>query len=153
MAIPLTALIAGLGAAKIAAISSQQIPAYEKGTENHKGGLMLVNDEKGSNYKETVITPDGKVFKPQGRNVLMNAPKGTKVKTAEWTENLNNILLSNGINGVSQNNTTINPIVNVETKDNYHFEVNESGFKTFIKRGQAKTEILNGRFRQQKRNY
>ena len=114
---------------------------------------MLVNDAKGSNYKETIITPDGKVFKPQGRNVLMNSPKGTKVKTAEWTDNLKNILLSNGINGVSQSNTTINPIVNVETKDNYHFEVNEAGFKTFIKRGQAKTEILNGRFRQQKRNY
>lgn len=153
MAIPLTALIAGLGAAQIAAISSQQIPAYEKGTEHHKGGLMLVNDAKGSNYKETIITPNGKVFKPQVRNVLMNAPKGTKVKTAEWTENLNNILLSNGINGVNQSNTVINPIVNVETKDNYHFEVNEGGFKTFIKRGQAKTEILNGRFRQQKRNY
>lgn len=148
--IPLSLIIAGIGAANLALTASQPIPAFEKGGV-HDGGLMLVNDGKGSNYRETIVTPDGKVVKPQGKNVVMNAPKGTQIFTHDqWQDRLNNLLLSNGIEQ-SNSRTEVNPIINVETKDNYHFEVNEKGFKTFVTRGQAKTEILNARFRQQKR--
>ena len=148
--IPLAVLVGAIGAAQLAITASQPIPAFEKGGI-HDGGLMLVNDGKGANYKETIVTPDGKVMKPQGKNVVMNAPKGTQIFTHDqWQERLNNLLLSNGIEQ-SNSRTEVNPIINVETKDNYHFEVNEKGFKTFVTRGQAKTEILNARFRQQKR--
>ena len=148
--IPLAALIGAIGAAQLTLTASQPIPAFEKGG-THDGGLMLVNDGKGANYRETIVTPDGKVMKPQGKNVVMNAPKGTQIFTHEqWQDKLNNLLLSNGIEQ-SKGTTEVNPIINVETKDNYHFEVNEKGFKTFVTRGQAKTEILNARFRQQKR--
>lgn len=148
--VPLSIIIGAIGAAQLALTASQPIPAFEKGGV-HDGGLMLVNDGKGSNYRETIVTPDGKVMKPQGKNVVMNAPKGTQIFTHEqWQNKLNNLLLSNGIEQ-SKSTTEVNPIINVETKDNYHFEVNEKGFKTFVTRGQAKTEILNARFRQQKR--
>lgn len=148
--IPLSLIIAGIGAANLALTASQPIPAFEKGGV-HEGGLMLVNDGKGANYRETIVTPDGKVMKPKGKNVVMNAPKGTQIFTHDqWQDRLNNLLLSNGIEQ-SKSTTEVNPIINVETKDNYHFEVNEKGFKTFVTRGQAKTEILNARFRQQKR--
>lgn len=148
--IPLAILIGAIGAAQLALTASQPIPAFEKGGV-HDGGLMLVNDGKGSNYRETIVTPDGKVMKPQGKNVVMNAPKGTQIFTHDqWQDRLNNLLLSNGIEQ-SKGTTEVKPIINVETKDNYHFEVNEKGFKTFVTRGQAKTEILNARFRQQKR--
>lgn len=148
--IPLAVLVGAIGAAQLAMTASQPIPAFAEGGQ-HEGGLMLVNDGKGSNYRETIVTPDGKVMKPQGKNVVMNAPKGTQIFTHDqWQDKLNNLLLSNGIEQ-SNSRTEINPIVNVETKDNYHFEVNEKGFKTFVTRGQARTEILNARFRQQKR--
>lgn len=97
--IPLSIIIGALGAAQIAFIAGQQIPAYAEGTDNHSGGLMLVNDAKGSNYREVIQTPDGSVYKPQGRNVLMNAPKGTKVhkSIADFESQLNGILMNNDI--------------------------------------------------------
>lgn len=96
--IPLSIIIGALGAAQIAFIAGQQIPAYKMGTDNHGGGLMMVNDASGSNYREMVQTPDGQSFIPQGRNVLMNAPKGTKVLTADKTmRELNEMLMTNDI--------------------------------------------------------
>lgn len=61
-----------------------EVPQYAKGTPNggHPGGPMMVNDGRGA---ETVITPNGQAFIPKGRNVVMNAPKGTHVLTAEET--------------------------------------------------------------------
>ncbi|EME3551283.1 tape measure protein [Enterococcus faecium] len=63
------------------------VPQYAKGTPNggHPGGPMMVNDGRGA---ETVITPDGRAFIPKGRNVVLNAPKGTHVLTAEETAQL-----------------------------------------------------------------
>lgn len=60
------------------------VPQYAKGTPNggHPGGLMMVNDGRGA---EAVITPNGRAFIPRGRNVVLNAPKGTHVLTAEET--------------------------------------------------------------------
>lgn len=96
--IPLALLVGAIGAAQLAVVASQQVPAYAEGTENHTGGPMLINDAKGSNYVETVQTPDGKLKQYKGRNVLVNAPKGTKVFTPEQFNNqLNTILMDNEI--------------------------------------------------------
>ncbi|TNW88185.1 tape measure protein [Enterococcus faecium] len=61
-----------------------KVPQYAKGTPNggHPGGPMMVNDGRGA---EAVITPNGQAFIPRGRNVVLNAPKGTHVLTAEET--------------------------------------------------------------------
>lgn len=61
-----------------------KVPQYAKGTPNggHPGGPMMVNDGRGA---EAVITPSGQAFIPRGRNVVLNAPKGTHVLTAEET--------------------------------------------------------------------
>lgn len=62
--------------------------AYATGTPDggHPiNGPMMVNDGRGA---ETVITPDGRAFIPKGRNVVLNAPKGTHVLTAEETAQL-----------------------------------------------------------------
>lgn len=144
----LAALVGVIGAAQIALISSQPIPAYAQGTDNHIGGAMLVNDGKGSNYQEKVITPDGKVITPKGRNVMMNAPKGTKVLTNEqWKNGLDNILTDNGISYNNDSQTANVPIINVETKDNYHFNIDERGINKTITRGAAKANIINSRLR------
>ncbi|EMW6198024.1 tape measure protein [Enterococcus faecium] len=85
---PVNAIIHGaswvlekLGADKL---EEWEVPQYAKGTPNggHPGGPMMVNDGRGA---EAVITPNGQAFIPQGRNVVLNAPKGTHVLTAEET--------------------------------------------------------------------
>lgn len=81
--LPLALILGGLGAAQIALVASQKIPQYFDGTDNHIGGMMIVNDGAGANFQEKVILPNGKEIIPEGRNVLMNAPKGTKVLTHE----------------------------------------------------------------------
>lgn len=69
-------------------LTEWDVPQYAKGTPNggHPvNGPMMVNDGRGA---ETVITPDGRAFIPKGRNVVLNAPKGTHVLTAEETAQL-----------------------------------------------------------------
>ncbi|EME7140721.1 tape measure protein [Enterococcus faecium] len=66
------------------ALQEWDVPQYATGTPNggHPGGPMMVNDGRGA---EAVITPNGQAFIPKGRNVVLNAPKGTHVLTAEET--------------------------------------------------------------------
>lgn len=102
--IPLSILIGALGAAQIAFIASQQIPAYATGTQDHIGGNMLVNDASGSNYREMIVEPNKAPYIPKGRNRVINAPKGTKVFTAHETkemQSLNKMLMSNDIAPIS----------------------------------------------------
>jgi len=100
--IALAALAVVTGAIQLAAVNAQQIPQYWEGGI-HTGGKMMVNDDphgrKGSNFREVVRTPDGKVFKPQGKNVIMNAPAGTEIfpNYQSWENNLNSMLYGNGI--------------------------------------------------------
>lgn len=67
------------------------VPQYKDGTKGHPGGLAMVNDAKGQNYQELIQTPDGNTFIPQGRNVLMNLPKGTAVLPGKETNKLLNV--------------------------------------------------------------
>lgn len=61
---------------------------YAKGTNYHKGGLALVNDQTGSKYKELVKLPNGNTFVPQERNTLLNLPRGSSVLKASQTAQL-----------------------------------------------------------------
>ena len=156
------AFVAAAGLAQVAMVSSQQIPEYFKGTDNHSGGLMLINDGKGSDYKEVVETPDGKLTQYEGRNVLTSAPKGTKVHTAkQWNEKLNSILMENSImpmsntstvayNGLSKAefNEGIGRLQNtIENKESFSIERDVRGERIYkIKQG-AKTELLNNRLK------
>jgi len=111
------ALIAGIAAVQISAISSQNVPSYWKGTENHPGGLMRVNDR--GLGKELVITPDGKKTIYGGKDVIVDAPKGTKVKTAAQTalmfdNGLNNILNERGISMNGGQSVTNNIAMDVD---------------------------------------
>ncbi|WP_267248445.1 phage tail tape measure protein [Streptococcus sp. Marseille-Q5986] len=65
---------------------------HAKGTDNHPGGLAMVNDQRGTLYKELVTLPDGTSFIPQGRNVTLPLPPGTKVMRAGKTRSLMNRL-------------------------------------------------------------
>ena len=99
------AIIGALGAAQIAVVAAQKIPQYFDGGV-HGGGLAMINDAGGSNYVETVVTPDGKVQQFKGRDVVTDLPKGTEIFTPEqWQQkeleymlNSRGIMLNNQVN-------------------------------------------------------
>lgn len=83
---PVNAIIGGanwvlekLGADKL---PEWDVPKYARGTDGHPGGPMMVNDGRGA---EAVISPNGNVMIPQGRNVTMWGAPGTHVIPAEET--------------------------------------------------------------------
>lgn len=61
---------------------------HANGTNYHPGGLAIVNDQRNSTYKEMVTLPNGQSFIPQGRDVLLPLPKGSKVLRADKTRRL-----------------------------------------------------------------
>ncbi len=102
-AIPLSILVGALGVAQIAMVSSQKIPQYFEGGV-HNGGLAMINDAGGSNYVETVVTPDGKAKQYSGRDVVTNLPSGTEIFTPEqWREKQLEMMLNEKGISMSQN--------------------------------------------------
>uniref|UniRef100_UPI0035E0BC6F hypothetical protein n=1 Tax=Enterococcus gallinarum TaxID=1353 RepID=UPI0035E0BC6F len=68
---------------------TEKISGHATGTNFHKGGHMMVNDQKGPLYKELIVEPDGNAYIPEGRNVIIpNAKRGTKVYTARQTKQM-----------------------------------------------------------------
>ena len=64
-----------------------QAPHFAKGT----GGIPrdtfgIVNDQKGSVYREMIVPPDGDPFIPEGRNIMLPLKKGTKIMPAGQTK-------------------------------------------------------------------
>jgi hypothetical protein len=147
---PLAIIMGAFGAAQLAMVAAQQFPAYAEGTDNHKGGLMLVNDGAGSNFQEKVILPSGKVIRPQGRNVLMDAPKGTKVLNHE--QQLFEMLQSNNISMSNPQYQGMTPdemdeilgkhFSNIKTQ-NTIFDKN--GFQSYVKNGNSITRSNSNR--------
>ena len=149
--VPLAAIMTAIGLAQIAAINAQEVPAFKDGGV-HDGGLMLVNDAKGSNFRETIKTPDGKIYQPKERNVIMNAPKGTEIFTPDqWQKNLDSMLMSNNISYAQPNinlsadfDKVGSKIVNaINNKQEYHQTFDRSGIKNYISNGHTQKEILN----------
>jgi SLT domain-containing protein len=65
-----------MGAAQIAMIASQSVPAYAKGTKDHSGGFARVGD---GGRPEMVILPSGEVWKTPAVDTFAYLPKGTEV--------------------------------------------------------------------------
>ncbi len=74
---------------------------FKDGTDYHDGGLAMVNDQRGTLYKEMVTLPDGSSFIPQGRNVILDLPRGSKVMRAGLTKNfMRELGIPNFVDGV-----------------------------------------------------
>ena len=72
-----------------AAIGGAAATFAADGTNFHKGGDMIVNDQPGPLYKEIVHEPGKDPYIPVGRNVLIpNAKRGTKVYKASRTKSI-----------------------------------------------------------------
>lgn len=110
-----------------------------EGTNFHKGGDMIVNDQPGPLYKEIVHEPGKDPYIPVGRNVLIpNAKRGTKVYKASRTKSIMQRLgipkYADGVgipedSALVRNLRSITPVaesssINVQTQDySQHFEV------------------------------
>jgi hypothetical protein len=148
-AIPMSIVVASLGAIQAGVVASQKVPQYFEGTDNHPGGLALINDGKGANYKETVVTPDGKVRQFSGRDVMIDAPAGTQVFTHDqWNNELNTMMREKGISMSnsfqSKSGLTYQEMDSIIAK---HFSkittqstvIDKNGFNTFVSSGTSKT--------------
>lgn len=80
-----------------------KVLGFAKGTDFHPGGLALVNDQKGPTYQELVTLPNGTSFIPQGRNVMLPLPRGSKVLPAGKTKQL----FPRYANGIGFENTRV----------------------------------------------
>lgn len=129
------AIIGALGAAQIAVVAAQKIPQYFDGGV-HGGGLAMINDAGGSNYVETVVTPDGKVQQFKGRDVVTDLPKGTEIFTPEqWaSKELEYMLNSRGV----MLNNQVNKGMTAEQMDMImakHFSKIQTNHTSFDKKG------------------
>lgn len=66
-------------------IDDWNVPQYAKGTDGHQGGIAMINDQKGNNYREMVTLPNGQSYVPKGRNLIAPLPQGTQVTPARQT--------------------------------------------------------------------
>lgn len=151
----LAGIVAAFGLAQALVVSSQEIPQYWMGG-THEGGLMMVNDGSGSNFKETVVTPDGNIHKPQGKNVIMDAPKGTQIFTHDqWQQSLNDMLKGNGISmsiphqynssGITKDDMYDVLMDTLGSQPQYHSNFDADGAVTYILKGGNKTIINRNR--------
>lgn len=70
-------------------ISTWEAPTFAKGSDGlERDTLAVVNDQKGSTYRELIVPPNGKPFIPKGRNVMLPLQKGTKIMPAGQTKAL-----------------------------------------------------------------
>lgn len=64
-----------------------EVPKFASGTGGlQRDTLGIVNDQKGSTYKEMIVPPHGKPFIPEGRDVVLPLEKGTKIMPANQTK-------------------------------------------------------------------
>jgi hypothetical protein len=71
-------------------LSTWQVPyfSYATGTNSHPGGLAMVNDGDGSNWREMYKLPSGQIgMFPNQKDYMVNLPRGTQVLNGQDTNN------------------------------------------------------------------
>nr|DAR25544.1 MAG TPA: minor tail protein [Caudoviricetes sp.] len=105
----------------------KNITGLEDGTNFHKGGPAVVNDQKGPLYKELVQYPTGETFIPEGRNVLLDLPRGSKVFKASRTKSIMNRMgvprYAEGV-GVPKNSSLVKNLESVGYQNNAPQQIN-----------------------------
>lgn len=166
--LPFSAFAAAAGALQAGLVASTKIPQFWAGGIT-EGGEIMVNDDplgiKGDNFKEVIKEPSGKLHFPQGKNVKMNVPKGSKVfpTYTDFNNELDKILDINNINFKENVVNPKNQIIQVNSSGatasemdrimGKHFsnikqmniEFNERGIKKYLSNGNSKTILHNNR--------
>lgn len=99
---------------------AKAMPAYANGTggRGHGGGLAMVNDAKGANWREAFMLPDGLVgLFPKERNMTVPLPPGTQVLNGDDTKKMFPHY-ADGTNGAKKAFGSSAPAVNVTVNIN-----------------------------------
>jgi len=171
--IPLAVIVGALGAAQLALVASQQLPAFWQGGEVGGSQQIMVNDDpfgrKGSNYKEVIEKPNGQILTPQGKNVKMTVPKGSYVHPTydAFINSLDSELLTNNIMPIGQSNIApmiINQGLNksdvldimtqhgksvvsaINNKESFYFNYDERGAELRRKKKGKISVVMNARY-------
>lgn len=90
------------------------------GTNDFEGGTMMVNDQAGPMFRELVQFPTGETFVPHGRNVILNAPRHTRVVPAGKTNRLLGGIpqFAGGVGGIPENADYLQDARNLTTQLN-----------------------------------
>lgn len=68
-------------------IAKWDVPKFANGSNGiQKDTFGMVNDQKGSTYRELILPPNGHPFIPKGRNVMLPLQRGTKIMPADETK-------------------------------------------------------------------
>ena len=97
----LIALVSALGAAQLAAVASTPIPAYELGTDFHKGGKALVGE-----VRPEVIQEPGKDPYIVDRPSVLNLKRGTQVIPS--MEEYDRLMRASILSSINISNNNIN---------------------------------------------
>lgn len=112
--------LGGLGSEKVVTIMAHfEEQRRATGDPNFMGGPVMINDQKGSNYRELVRLPSGNEYMPAGRNVRTVLPKGTRIFKASETNaimsqrrDVANLESNTQVGTVSANGTSDNGVAN-----------------------------------------
>ena len=102
---------------------------FEDGTDSplQSSTLALVNDQKGSTYKEIITYPNGQSIIPSERNTLLPLPKGSTVLkaslTAKYLKGLGIPRYEQGL-GNRKAETMLNKVGKYKGKSDYNNEMN-----------------------------
>lgn len=107
----------------------EKITKHATGTNFHKGGLAMVNDQSGPLYKELITLPNGQSFIPEGRNVVLPLPRGAKVMKASMTKEFMDSLgiprYANGV-GIPENSRLIEEITGFSSNSQSNYVYDDS---------------------------
>lgn len=145
----LAIIIGALGAAQIALIASQEIPAYKEGIRNAPGGLSLVGD---GGRSEIIQTPSGNLYRTPDVDTLVNLPKGSNVYKSD-ADFLRNSGVLNTTPKVDWNGGRMptakemareigNEIKNMPTSNTI---LHEGGFKSWVNKGHSREVKFNNK--------
>lgn len=63
------------------------VPKFARGAGGlSKDTIGMVNDQKGSTYREMIVPPNGQPYIPEGRDIMLPMEKGTKIMPARQTK-------------------------------------------------------------------
>jgi hypothetical protein len=155
----MTAIIAGVGIAQIAAIASRPLPEFWKGTDNAPEGLALTQ-ERG----REIITDAKGVVKSWGSDngaQLTHLNKGDKVlKHSDTMRELNNIMAVNNILPPKENIINFAPIERkldkltgaILNKESFKIISDSNGKRYFEQKNGQNRELKNARLEMKQRN-
>ena len=127
------ALIAGVAAAQTALIAAQPLPAYEKGTEFHKGGKAFVSEHGQIEVSETpdkrlIVTDQPTILDlPRGSKVYPNVEKFAASRSKQGGSNSNN---KDVIKAIKESKAT--QVVNLDKRGIFVVANQEASRRTYI---------------------